>query len=281
MTLTKENDFFISSQIPMSNKEKLKTLTIVTYRNSWKNNGCNKDYYKNNISKNINSFLTNYDDQENDFVNNIFRFKKYNAITNCKSAGIIPYTYYNGKLLFLLQRIKNPSKKKDSGWNDFGGKRICHKETTIETAAREFNEETSCLFYLKEQKDEDSKKMYLAFQNNNELNYSEKTINDLKKLIPISQKYFANKISQYVLPIHISSKETYISYFLKVKYLPEHEIPNAEDIHIQYEDRYIRECKWFSFNEIIKFKEKDFHKRLQITKIQQRMKNYLFKKLFN
>ncbi len=76
--------------------------------------------------------------------------KPYDAITNCKSAGIIPYAVHNGKIYFLFQRSSNPFKRKDSGWNDFGGKKINPTETTADVAAREFSEETSCLFYIKE-----------------------------------------------------------------------------------------------------------------------------------
>lgn len=207
-------------------------------------------------------------------------FRPYDAIANCKSAGIIPYTIHCGKLYFLLQKIQNPLRKKEAGWNDFGGKQIRPDETTAEIAAREFSEETSCLFYLKEQNDDESMKSYHILKNNEELFYDEDTIKKLKKMIPISQKFFVDKINKYLLPIHISSKETYISFFIKVEYIEEHELPGAEDIHIPYENRYLRECKWFDYDELQEMNEKDFHKRLQITRIQQRINNYYDKGLF-
>lgn len=206
--------------------------------------------------------------------------RPYNAIANCKSAGIIPYTIYCGQTYFLLQKIKNPLRKKESGWNDFGGKQIKPDETTAEIAAREFSEETSCLFYLKEQNDEKSMELFQILKNNEDLFYSEDTIKKLKSTILISQKYFADKINKYVSPIHISSKETYISFFIRVEYIKEQELPGAEDIHIPYENRYMRECKWFSYDEIMSLGEKDFHKRLQITRIQQRISTYNAKGLF-
>ena len=229
------------------------------------------------LDKTRNKFNKDY--LEN-YTNDNYIFKSYDAITNCKSAGIIPYSIYNGKLYFLLQQSVNPLRKKDYGWNDFGGKKIDPKENTSETAAREFSEETSCLFYLKEQNNDESKKLYDILKDNQELYYDDETISNLKKLIPISQKYFADKITEYVLPIYVSSKETYISYFIRVEYIPEKDLPRAEDIHIPYEYRYIRMCKWFTFDELMNIDEKDFHKRLQITRIKQRINNYHDKGLF-
>ncbi|BCS83333.1 nudix hydrolase [Cotonvirus japonicus] len=236
------------------------------------------DPYNNNNSNNSNNSNNNF--QKYDLLNAI---KKYDAINNCKSAGIVPFTYINGTLKFLFQREKNPQRKKDSGWNDFGGKQINSKEKTADIAAREFSEETSCLFYLMEKIESDnnkSKEIYNLLKHNNELYYSEETIDILKTIIPLSQKYFSEKITEYVIPIFLSSKETYISYFVKVKYIPESDLPTAEDLHIPYEDRYLRECKWFSLDEIMKMNEKEFHKRLQITRIQQRIAKYNGKELF-
>lgn len=207
--------------------------------------------------------------------------KPYDAINNCKSAGVIPYCIHHDTIYFLFQQSNNPLKRKDGGWNDFGGKRSGETESTAETAAREFSEETSCLFYLRDKNDQESMIYYHLLKNNKDLYYDKDTIDVLKKLIPLSQKYYTDKITEFVLPIHISSKETYISYFVKVNYIDQRDLPNAEDIHIDYEERYLRTCKWFSFNELMNLNEKDFHKRLQITKIQQRMRSYYDKGLFN
>ncbi len=109
-------------------------------------------------------------------------------------------------------------------------------------------------------------------KNDKTLTYESSTISILKELIPDSQKYYSDKITQYVLPIYASSKEIYISYFVKVPYIDHIDIPIAEDIHINYEIRYIRECKWFTIDDIINLEETDFHKRLQITRISQVLK---------
>lgn len=207
-------------------------------------------------------------------------YRPYDAINNCRSAGIIPYTIYNGTLYFLLQHVEMPANKKDIGWNDFGGKRINTNESTAETAAREFSEETSCLFYLKEMNDDLSRIQYELLKDKEDLVYDNNVIETLKKLIPLSQKFFYDRITEFVLPLYISSKETYISYFVRVEYIPEKDIPRAEDIHIAYDIRYIRTCKWFTIKELMIMDEKKFHKRLQITRIQQRIGNYFNKGLF-
>lgn len=207
--------------------------------------------------------------------------KPFDAILNCKSAGVIPYTIYNNQVYFLLQHSINPSRKKDKGWNDFGGKRIGQSESTIAAASREFSEETSCLFYLNEMGDKISKKMYNLLKNNTTLTYDDETISNLEKILPYAQQYYVNRIKENTNQLYVSSKETYISYFVRVDYIPDSDIPVAEDIHVNYETRYLRQCKWFSFDEIILLNEHDFHKRLQITRIQQRIKNYYEQNLFH
>ena len=207
-------------------------------------------------------------------------FRPYDAMNNCKSAGIIPYAIHQGTVYFLFQQTINPVRRKDSGWNDFGGKRNSIEESTADAAAREFSEETSCLFYLKEKNDTKSNEIYPILKHNDALYYDEETINTLRSLIPISQKHYVDKITEFVIPIYASSKETYISYFVKVDYIPAEDLPKAEDIHIDYEDRYMRTCKWFSYDEVLELGEKEFHKRLQITRIQQRIMNYYEKGLF-
>ena len=209
------------------------------------------------------------------------QIKLYDAVEYCKSAGIIPYTIHNGIVLFLFQKEIDPSRKKNSGLNDFGGKRINNMESTAEIAAREFSEETSCLFYLQENINfNENNKYYDLLKDNDTLFYDDYIIDILKKLIPISQKYYYNKIMDLTSPIYVSSKETYISYFVKVPYIPENEIPRAEDIHIPYDVRYIRKCEWYTFNKLMELNPTDFHKRLQITKIQHRISNYYHKRLF-
>ena len=207
-------------------------------------------------------------------------YRPYDAISNCKSAGVIPYTYHHGELHFLFQRSIKPTNKKNIGWNDFGGKRINNDETTADIAAREFCEETSCLFYLKEKLSPNSILNYELFKDNPDLSYDEQTVNILREKINEGKKYFSDKITEFVSPIHTSSKETYISYFVKVEYIPETDIPRAEDIHIDYDVRYLRECKWISVSELLGMNVNEFHKRLQITKLQRRIACYCNKDLF-
>lgn len=208
-------------------------------------------------------------------------FKPFNAIENCKSAGVIPYSIQNGTVRFLFQKAIDPQRKKDSGLNDFGGKKVNSSESTAETAAREFSEETSCLFYLKEHENNiDNKTYYNLLKENENLFYDDDTVAILKKLIQLSQKYYYDKITEFASPINISSKETYISYFVKVPYIEIEDIPRAEDIHISYDVRYIRNCYWYTLEDLMNLNEKDFHKRLQITRIQSRISNYCKKGLF-
>lgn len=207
-------------------------------------------------------------------------FKPYNAIQKAKGSGILPYAIVDDKIYFLLQKTDNPCKKKDSGWNDFGGK-INKSEHTVMAATREFSEETSCLFYLKEQTDEQSSLLYEKLKDNPSLSYDDESIEKLKQTINLSGQFFFDRINAYVNPIYVSSKEIYISYIIKVQYIPIADIPRAEDIHIPYRDRYVRECKWFSLDELMLLEEDDFHKRLQITKIKNRVKNYCDKGLLD
>src|SRR5690606_2874765 len=119
---------------------------------------------------------------------------KYDPILNAKGAGIIPYSIVNGNIYFLLQHADVPCRKKEHGWNDFGGKRngITLKdnpfvESTLETATREFSEETSCLFYFQETEQND---LYERIKTGD---ISLETMEDITRMIPLSQAYFVNK----------------------------------------------------------------------------------------
>lgn len=267
----------ISPTMDISTKYEISTISSHRISKSWSGNNNSNYHYKLHQTKKKSKKKIDKSECEN-ISNEIITndFKPYDPVNKCKSAGIIPYTIHNNQLYFLLQRVIYPVRKKDSGWNDFGGKKMNSYETTTETAAREFSEETSCLFYLEENSNDEH---YQLLKNNKNLEYDENAISLLRRLIPLSQKYFNDRITEYVLPIYVSSKETYISYLLKVKYINEKDIPAAEDIHISYEDRYLRTCKWFSLDELMKMNEKEFHKRLQITRIQQRIMNYYIKGL--
>ena len=206
---------------------------------------------------------------------------KYDPILNAKGAGIIPYSIVNGNIYFLLQHADVPCRKKEHGWNDFGGKRngITLKdnpfvESTLETATREFSEETSCLFYFQETEQND---LYERIKTGD---ISLETMEDITRMIPLSQAYFVNKIQAYDQKIFLSAKETYITYFLRVNYIPSSDIPKSEDLHIPYIERYTRVCKWFSYQELMKLNPQNFHKRLQITKNKQSIKYFYERRMF-
>lgn len=275
-----------SQQISDETSTRLSTpITIITAHknthqsNSW--NGYSKKNYVHNSKYHVPHYIYSrscekMDDRSNPIGYNI---PVYDAINNCRSAGIIPYAFNEGILYFLFQRIDIPKRKKDGGWNDFGGKAEPY-ETTMETAAREFSEETSCLFYVVENSGHTIDPLYNILKNNELLQYDDYAIDQLKKLIPKSTTHYTKCIMELASPLYVNSKETYISYFVRTHYLPADDLPRAEDIHIPYEERYIRTCKWFSISELMDVHEKDFHKRLQITKLQNRTYDYYQQGLF-
>lgn len=55
------------------------------------------------------------------------------------SAGILPYTYKNSNLCFLLGKEK-------SGWSGFSGRCESYDKDQLQTALREFHEETCNIF---------------------------------------------------------------------------------------------------------------------------------------
>lgn len=258
-------------------KRKCTSLPILALEK--KNNIRTSSFYKIN-KKIINMRYPYYYNIRHHLNYRFSSYKNYDPIKNCKSAGIIPYTFINGEVKFLLQKNINSCRKKDLGWNDFGGKRSKRFDNSIKTASREFSEETSCLFYLKDFVTNESEKLYNLYKENKDLYYDNNTIENLKKTIQESQKFYTKILSEKKTPLYASSKEIYITYFVNVKYIPEEDIPRAEDIHISYETRYIRICKWFSFKDIMEISELDFHKRLQMIKIQRRLQKYCNDGLF-
>jgi hypothetical protein len=209
-----------------------------------------------------------------------------------KSAGIIPYTQHNGVTLFLLQRLVSGTDNKNAfGWNDFGGKKSKADANIFETAAREFGEETSCLFYLSENSSEscspDLEIAYSTLKSSQNAEYDAQGVELLCSLIPENKKYFAKRLDtmvnslSYQQPLYVSHKDVYVSYFMKVKYIPAEDIPVSEDLHIHYETRFIRECKWFTFTELMQLERNEFHRRLQITPLHERVSHYYKESLLN
>jgi hypothetical protein len=243
-----------------------------------------KLYYQNrnvtsfpNYLKNDDSKSSSPEDLNNTPGKHSFAFFSQTQKANSKGAGVIPYAIIDGNQYFLLQHADVPCKRKDLGWNDFGGKKNLDEEISL-TAAREFSEETSCLFYLKENNTIENINLYEKLKNNLLLEYDSDTIAKLINIIPMAQKYFADKIDDSTLCV--SSRDTYLSYFIRVNYISAKDIPIAEDLHISYAERYTRICKWFTFDELMNFETTDFHKRLQIAKIKNYIKLYHDKNLF-
>jgi hypothetical protein len=232
-----------------------------------------------------------------------------------KSAGIIPYTQHNGVTMFLLQKIvKGTDNKNAFGWNDFGGKKSKTDANIFETAAREFGEETSCLFYLSEENLDQSYSclknealtVFPEPQNGNseahtELRssrdtlfpgaallgnseYSPQQVELLNSVIPANTQFFAERLNigaNYKQPLYASHKDVYVTFLMKVKYVPVEDIPTSEDLHVYYEERFVRECKWFTFTELMQLGRSDLHRRLQITPLHDRIMYYYKESLLN
>lgn len=209
---------------------------------------------------------------------------QYYTVDKCKAAGIVPFSYdKNGELIFLLQKnidikscpfdpnkitLKNTNNRKRncfSGWNDFGGKNE-QNEDIIKTAIREFNEETSLMFYFAEINDTDSiEKIY-------NLNYEE-TIKTITNNLTNANDYYINKLKESRWPPNASSKDMYVTYFMKVPFLDADILPKWEDLLVNSpkEEKFKRLCKWFTVQEIFDLPTTEFHSRLQIVKFQKRL----------
>jgi len=210
------------------------------------------------------------------------KFIRYDVLNNAQGAGIIPYTCLNGELLFLFQKTVFPDTAKNRGWNDFGGKRDdAIDRNAKEIACREFSEETSCLFYLKEHPNETNNKLYTELLHNKDMYYSPETLDKLKDTFVMSRDYYIDKLNCYELNFNLHIKEIYVSYFLYVPFISDDSFPRSEDIHLDYEYRYIRQCKWISLNDILTLDETEFHKRLQIMKIKNKIQDLWDQNFFN
>ena len=178
-----------------------------------------------------------------------------------RAAGIIPYALVDGEMKFLFQRYVNPRKKNDIGWTDFGGKINNVDRSAHETASREFSEETCCVFYLNELDDIDTKDNIIKKIEDVPFENRESYQKIMKEIIPESISHFSLKLKNANAP-YIYNGKKYVCYLMKVNYIPETDIPQFEDMHIDYDDRYYRECKWFSLAELKKLDKWSFHRRL-------------------
>lgn len=218
----------------------------------------------------------------------------FSELYNYKASGIIPYTYIDNKLHFLLQKLDNPTKKYN-GWNDFGGRKINYnsddfiiynpddndgsviiENNSMITACREFCEETSCLFYLNDIGLQDAQYFYDIYKDRKELDYDQIERDNLKKIINIGTKYYKNKLKNN-LQLRMSCDGVYICYLMPVEYIPASDIPHAEDIHINRIDRYNREVKWFRYDDLLAINDHLIHKRLRLVKLKNKLKKFIDK----
>ena len=65
------------------------------------------------------------------------QYSRHFAAHTAYAAGILPYTLVNGKVYFLLGKDI-----RDGAWSDFGGKSEPDDVHVVDTACREFFEET-------------------------------------------------------------------------------------------------------------------------------------------
>jgi hypothetical protein len=191
-----------------------------------------------------------------------------------RSSGILPYAVHpvTKEIIFLfnldlqgpnnhsLEVIGKGTKLHRRGFSDFGGKpdiKLQPRETALETALREFNEEIGCKSYLLETNTE--KFSRLAGQGHRELNNLER--NDLKFDIKKSVEFYKNKIGARGLPYIMD--RNYCFFFMQIPYIPINLLPRHEDMHIHYNYRYPRKCIWISISQLTSIRQADFHMRIR------------------
>lgn len=214
-----------------------------------------------------------------------------------QAGGIVPYTFLNGELLFLMQRSKYFQNGNKSGWTDFGGAGYIG-DFAYETAAREFCEETSSIFFLetmKRQKIVSNKEHLLkSFHDkyklvaginkkvsklsanmqtikNNFLTTKEQKI--ICELLGKSIEYYVNLLSSMSevnsIPCIKRRRKVYESFFLEVPYIPVEHIPMTEETHTEFDELCLRECKWMTLNDLKNIAKHEFHGRQHAMKFLQ------------
>ena len=145
-----------------------------------------------------------------------------NKIYPCKAAGIMPYTIINNEIYFLFQL---PNNKKPL-YTDFGGKRELFDSSIIQTAAREFSEETNgCFFH--------------DYKSNN--NYR---TNDIKKSTIIVESLLLNNNSIFLY--NFTGK--YILYFI---YIYPINLTLLGEYELLSKNKVKRNCEWINGSKLI------------------------------
>ncbi len=146
-----------------------------------------------------------------------------------KSAGIIFYSFYKGKLHLLLQNCCGK-------WSDFGGKKEKSDITPIITAARETSEESNCMFI--------SHRPVLS---------KEDVINKLDKCT----KYISNKIKKNYdnTPVYIK-RAKYMLYFVRIPVHEMRKLKKRNFSEIEYFTNVPRSVAWIKFSDYKKLLDK-------------------------
>jgi hypothetical protein len=139
-----------------------------------------------------------------------------------KSAGIIFYSFYKGKLHLLLQNCKNK-------WSDFGGKKEKEDTAPYITAARETSEESNCMFV--------SYKSLLSKKD---------VIDNINKCT----KYITKKIKKNISnpPVYIG-RSKYMLYFVKISVFEMRQLKKRNFSEIEYFTNIHRKIEWIKFSD--------------------------------
>lgn len=256
-TVPQNSPFFNGGSPPLSNNGHRKLFSSSVYKHKYTDTDSNKSFSNSSLSS-----------EEEKLCNTPTILSHQYS----KGAGIIPYTYDGDKIKFLFQRYTHPNNTKNLGWNDFGGKKEGGDFDSIETAVREFSEETTCMFFLNDY-NRDAYNMIRDY--NEEKSTSEekrKMMNIINGFINLTRTEYEKKMRCIENIPCLYSRDTYTCYFMPVKYINSADFPSGEDLHVYYDDRYQREFKWMTCDELSSLGDRDFHKRLQVLKIKDKIR---------
>lgn len=156
---------------------------------------------------------------------NLDKFSNHYIIINnikhiCKAAGILPFTIINNNIYFLLQ-FSNTFPKI---YSDFGGKREQCDQDIIETAAREFAEETNGIFF------------------NQSITSSLSITNSIKK-----SKIIISSLLSYKEPTYIYNYNgKYVIYLLQLYPINKNIFGNIENF-----TKINRKCEWIESSKLL------------------------------
>lgn len=196
----------------------------------------------------------------------------------------MPFSIINGRPYFLIQLAdfvydKNGFRRKPkcNGYAEFGGKRDKGDRDILETAAREFMEETAAMPYLWEIGSSE------YFGNLFEDEYQDlhflPEVTDrhlLTSQIKDGTEYYYQRLLNSPT-MYINNQDSYVVFFLEIPYLPSSHLPLHEDMHIEYEDRYQRICKWVDLKTLNNLPVASLHIRLRTKTWEKKLKHVIQK----